>query len=418
LTWRAASGGPARADDQIKEDRALARSWVMGDTFQSERPAGRFAWLFELPPKSERTMRMEALIARIRVMVMVVNTIILALLLDTSGMHMDAAWWLVSLGYLYSIPVALLEPYRRWRVFQTSLLTAGVDSAMIAVFVAVTGASESPFFLLYYLSVTAVALRFDLRQSVAACLWYATTYALVFLWTWDTGTNDAGILMMRLCYMLFISVGVGHLAREEKSRWKQIEEIERLNAENIKLHTRNERAARYDRLTGILNRAFFEKDAQRELRKARGSSTAYYSVLFCDIDRLKRVNDELGHEAGDRVLRQIGLALKRGLRGNDLIGRYGGDEFVALLPGLTREIAFERADQIIESVKTVNALLSEDLHIGMSVGIASYPFDAQDYHTLVRLADQAMYLAKRGGGNRVRTANDLRLFWEELPNTA
>jgi len=266
-------------------------------------------------------------------------------------------------------------------------------------------------------SIAAIAMRFDLRQAVVACIWYAALYSSVYLWTWDAGTDAAGVLIIRVAYIIFIAVGVGHLAREEKTRWQQIEEIGRLSAENEKLHTRNERAARYDRLTGILNRAYFEKDAQKELRKARGSATAYYSVLFCDLDHLKRVNDELGHEAGDRVLRQVGIALRRALRGHDLIGRYGGDEFVALLPGMTREIAFDRADQIIEAVRSVNAILSEDLHIGLSVGIASYPFDAQDYTTLVRLADQAMYLAKRAGGNRVRTANDLRLFWEEMPQS-
>jgi GGDEF domain-containing protein len=63
-------------------------------------------------------------------------------------------------------------------------------------------------------------------------------------------------------------------------------------------------------------------------------------------------------------------------------------------------------------------MLPEDLHVGMSVGIATFPFDADDYPMLVKLADQAMYLAKRDGGNRVRTANDLRLFWEMLPKSA
>jgi diguanylate cyclase (GGDEF)-like protein len=376
-----------------------------------------FAWLFELPPKSDRTMRMEALIARIRLMVLVVNTIALLFLLDTSGMRMNAVWFVVGFGYLYAIPTAILEPYRRWRVFQTSMLTAALDSLAIAGMIAVTGADGSPFYMLYYLSVAAIAMRFDLRQSVAACFWYAILYAFVYLWSWDASLDATGVLMLRLSYMLFISVGVGHLAREERTRWEQIEEIERLSAQNEKLHTRNERAARYDRLTGILNRANFEKEAHKELRKARGA-TSYYSVLFCDMDHLKRVNDELGHEAGDRVLRQVGAALKRTLRGNDLVGRYGGDEFVALLPGLTREIAYDRADQIIAAVQSVNSVLSDDLHIGLSVGIACYPFDAQDYTTLVRLADQAMYLAKREGGNRVRTANDLRLFWEEMPHTA
>jgi len=396
---------------------AVGQRMAGSQAAQHSNVARRFAWLFDLLPESERTMRMEALISRIRLMVLAVNTMALALLLDTRAMQMDAVWLLVALCYLYAIPMAVLEPYRRWRAFQTSILTAVLDSVAIAAFIAVSGASESPFYLLYYLSVAAIAMRFDLRQAVAACVWYAILYAFVYLWTWDAGTNEAGVLFLRLCYMLFISVGVGHLAREERTRWQQIEEIERLSAANEKLHTRNERAARYDRLTGILNRANFEKEAHKVLRKARGTAS-YYSVLFCDMDHLKRVNDELGHDAGDRVLRQVGAALKKSLRGNDLIGRYGGDEFVALLLGLTREIAYERADQIIAAVRSVNSLLSEDLHVGLSVGIASYPFDAQDYPTLVRLADQSMYLAKREGGNRIRSANDLRLFWEEMPHTA
>jgi diguanylate cyclase (GGDEF)-like protein len=362
-------------------------------------------------------MRMEALIARIRLLVIILNTFLFAFVFDASGWHRDAAWLVAGLAHLYAIPAAFLFPRRSWAVFRTSFVTALLDSVFLALWVAVTGASESPYFLLYYLSAVAIAMRFDLRQALVACLVYGFSYAVVYLWTWDQSANDAGELALRLAYMFFVSVCVGHLAHEETMRTAQMDEIERLNAENIKLHTRNERAARYDRLTGILNRAYFEKEAQRELRKARGS-TAYYSVLFCDMDHLKRVNDELGHEAGDRVLRQVGVALRRSLRGGDLIGRYGGDEFVALLPGLTREIAYDRADQLIAAVGSVNELLSEDLHIGLSVGIATYPFDAQDYTTLVRLADQAMYLAKRSGGNRVRTANDLRLFWEELPHSA
>jgi diguanylate cyclase (GGDEF)-like protein len=377
----------------------------------------RLGWLLELPPRTERTMRMEALIARMRLLVILVNSIALALLLDTSGWHMREAWWITSLTLLYAIPIALLQPYRRWRVFQTSMLTTAADAVATALFIAVTGATESPFYVLYYLTIASVAMRFDLRQAIVACFWFGVSYSCVYFWNWDASADSLGVLALRVSYMFFIAVGVGHLAREENTRARQIDEIERLNAVNQKLVNRNERAARFDRLTGILNRAYFEKDAAKELRKAK-SSNGYLSVLFCDMDHLKRVNDELGHDAGDRVLRAVGTILRQKLRANDLIGRYGGDEFVAVLPNLTRETGYDRAAGLVEAVAAVNETLPEHLHVGLSVGIATYPFDAQDYPTLVRLADQAMYLAKREGGSRARTATDLRLFWEELPSSA
>jgi diguanylate cyclase (GGDEF)-like protein len=360
-------------------------------------------------------MRMEGLIARLRMVVVVVNTIALAFLLDTTGWHMGVAWGFILFAFAYGIPLMILQPYRQWRVFQTSMLTAILDSIAIAGFISATGGAGSEFYLLYYLSVAAVAMRFDLRQSVVCCLLYAFTYAVAFFASWSPSADQFGVLAVRCSYMFILSVAVGHLAREENSRSRQVEEIERLNAENARLVSRTEKAARIDRLTGLLNRAYFEKDAQRELRRARGSG-GYLSVLFCDMDHLKRINDELGHDAGDRVLRQAGAALKRALRSQDLIGRYGGDEFVVVLPSLTRETAYDRADQLIEHLSTVNDGLPEHLQVGLSVGIATFPFDAQDYPTLVRLADQAMYLAKREGGSRVRTANDLRLFWEEAPS--
>ncbi len=379
--------------------------------------AGSLAWLFEMPPHSERTLRMETLIARLRLVIIVMNTALLAWFLDTSGMHLRATWWIVGLSYLYAIPFVFLQPYRRWRIFGTSMFSTLLDSLAIAGFIAVTGASHSPFFPLYYLSVAAVAMRFDIRQAMVACVVYAFSYAVVFATNWAVNADEAGILTMRIAYMFFISVGVGHLAREENSRSREVEVIEKLNAENAKLLSRNERAARIDKLTGLLNRAYLEKDAQRELRKTR-SAGGYLSVLFCDMDKLKRINDEMGHDTGDRVLRQVGSALRSKLRAQDMVGRYGGDEFVVVLPNLTRETAYDRAEQLIEAVRGVNDALPENMKIGLSVGVSTFPFDAPDYATLVKVADQAMYLAKREGGNRVRTSNDLRLFWEELPRTA
>lgn len=375
------------------------------------------AWLFEMPPHSERTVRMESLIARLRLVILAMNTLLLVFFLDTREMHLNEAWWITGLSYLYAIPFVFLQPYRRWRIFGTSMFSTLLDSLAIAAFIAATGAAHSPFFPLYYLSAAAVAMRFDIRQALVACSFYAFSYAIVYFLNWGGSGDEFGVLAMRLAYMLFISVGVGHLAREENARSQQVEVIERLNVENARLLSRNERAARHDKLTGLLNRGYLEKDALRELRRAK-SSGGYLSVLFCDMDRLKRINDEMGHDTGDRVLRHVGSALRSKLRAQDLVGRYGGDEFVVILPNLTRETAYDRAEQLIESVAQLNANLPANMDIGLSIGVSTFPFDAQDYSTLVKVADQAMYLSKREGGNRVRTANDLRLFWEEMPRPA
>ncbi len=386
-----------------------------GDIRQRQRPP--LAWLLDLPPRSERTVRMEALIARLRLMVLVLNSLMLVFFFDTSAMHMRAVWVMMAASFMYGIPIVVLQPYRRWRVFHTSMASSVLDSLLIAMFIGATGGGSSPFFPLYYLSAAAIAMRFDLRQAIVGCLVYAFTYAIAFFVTWDQSMRELGEIIIRDAYMLFVAVGVGHLAREENSRSQQVEVIERLNAENARLMSNKEKAARIDKLTGLLNRASLEKDALKEVRKAKAVGS-YLSVLFCDMDRLKRINDELGHDAGDRVLRQVGIALKRSLRPQDLIGRYGGDEFVVVLPNLTRETAFDRADALVAGIAALNESLPDDLNIGLSVGIATFPFDGADYTTIVKVADQAMYLAKNAGGSRVRTANDLRLFWEEMPKAS
>jgi diguanylate cyclase (GGDEF)-like protein len=375
------------------------------------------AWLLELPPHSERTMRMESLIARLRLVVVSANAFALVVFLDTSGWQMGLTWALVIFAFAYGGLIVALRPYRRWAVFETSMATALLDSVVIAAFIASTGGDRSPYYLLYYLSLTAIGMRFELRQVVAMSGLYAASYAVVFLWSWDPAMDAFGQLFLRSAYMGLVAVSVGHLAREETSRSLQVEAFEKLHEENRKLMSKREKEARIDRLTGLTNRASLEKDAHKALRRVR-STGGYLSVLFCDMDRLKAINDELGHDAGDRVLRQAGTLIRRALRSQDLVGRYGGDEFVVVLPNLTRETAFERADHLIAGFKQINEMLPEDLHVGLSVGIATYPFDAEDYPTLVKLADQAMYLAKRDGGNRVRTSTDLRLFWETIPRTA
>jgi predicted signal transduction protein with EAL and GGDEF domain len=301
----------------------------MGMRQSSSEGNGQQPWLAWMPELSHsaRTLRMETLIARLRLVVVAVNAFLLAFLLDTEGWNMQWAWGLVLVTAIYGLAVVLIQPYRRWRLFQTSMLTALADSTVIAVFIAVTGGASSPFYLLYFLSAAAIAMRFDMRQALAACGIYSAMYGIVCIWSWDWTSDALGQLVMRCAYLFIMGVAVGHLAREETSRSVEVEAFEKLTAEKEKLLTKREKEARIDRLTGLTTRGAMEKDALRALRKTRAAG-GYMSVLFCDMDRLKQINDELGHDAGDRVLRTAGHALKRGLRPQDLVARYGGDEFV------------------------------------------------------------------------------------------
>ena len=110
-------------------------------------PASLRSWLLDAAPQSERGVRMEALIARLRLVVLVVNSIMLAFVLDTSGMRTDVAWGIIGLTFAYAVPAVVLQPYVRWRLFRISLLTAAADSAVTATFIAATGAAGSPFFI-------------------------------------------------------------------------------------------------------------------------------------------------------------------------------------------------------------------------------------------------------------------------------
>src|SRR5207244_685514 len=107
------------------------------------------------------------------------------------------------------------------------------------------------------------------KQAIVVCFVYAFTYCLAYFSTWSMSGQEFGEVTLRTAYMFFIAVGVGHLAREENTRSREVNVIEQLNAENARLLSKNERAARIDRLTGLLNRGHLEKEALRELRKTK-----------------------------------------------------------------------------------------------------------------------------------------------------
>ncbi len=168
---------------------------------------------------------------------------------------------------------------------------------------------------------------------------------------------------------------------------------------------RHEFAANHDPLTGIPNRAYLTHrfDPIVNEIEAHGRSSA---VLFLDLDGFKRVNDGHGHGVGDRLLQLVAARLRNALRDDDLLARYGGDEFIALLSVSRAADAQVVADKLLRVLRDPFAVESLTLRIGASIGIAIAPRDGTTMDDLVRAADEAMYRAKRGQKPSARGATD------------
>ena len=156
-----------------------------------------------------------------------------------------------------------------------------------------------------------------------------------------------------------------------------------------------QRLAATDGLTRIANRRSFEAALERELARATRSAE-YVSLVMVDIDHFKDLNDTLGHQAGDGVLREAAAALARECREFDTPARYGGEEFAVILPGCGPQQAHEIAERLRRAV----CLTTTQTPITASAGVATFPAHAGDAETLVRAADEALYASKRAGRDR------------------
>ena len=171
--------------------------------------------------------------------------------------------------------------------------------------------------------------------------------------------------------------------------------------ENARLHRLAERQAATDELTGLPNRRLFMRALGAEVARSRRGRTTF-SVVLIDLDNFKAVNDRFGHDAGDRVLRELADVLRRVMRESDVAARLGGEEFACLLPATDGEGARVLAERIRADLadRTITLPDSRVVSATASLGVASYP-RAKSADALLRLADRALYEAKAEGKNRV-----------------
>jgi diguanylate cyclase (GGDEF)-like protein len=179
-------------------------------------------------------------------------------------------------------------------------------------------------------------------------------------------------------------------------------ELAKRNREAALLREKLHEQAMHDKLTGLYNRHYVEEWFGLELRRAQRHGRPVAAIML-DVDHFKRFNDSFGHEAGDLVLREVAGALRRSTRGSDVASRYGGEEFLVLLPECPFDAALRKAEQLREEIAKLD-LRYGDRPLGpvtVSLGVAAFPDHAKESEELLRHADEALYLAKQSGRNRI-----------------
>lgn len=265
-------------------------------------------------------------------------------------------------------------------------LQALLALAFATTLVALTGGLSSPFTFAFPLIVGAGALLVQPRIALVLAILTTAAYLLAGLVVDPTPEIGPLIQMVVTLTGVYLLAYIGASVGREQRRARDAA---------IRLST-------VDSLTGLYNRTFFFTALEREIARGDRSGRAFCLVM-ADLDDLKSINDRFGHIAGDQVLRAVADTIRNGVRKIDVAARYGGDEFVALLPETDPTGGWVLAEKIRLTVAE-QGLSGVDPGPTVSVGVVSYPADGRSADALLVSADRAMYASKRGGKNRVARA--------------
>jgi diguanylate cyclase (GGDEF)-like protein/PAS domain S-box-containing protein len=185
------------------------------------------------------------------------------------------------------------------------------------------------------------------------------------------------------------------------SMWSDVTDRLRVENEVKALNDLLRNQAIRDPLTGLFNRRYLEETLERELEMAQRQGYEV-SLIMGDIDHFKAINDTFGHQAGDEVLRRFSELIQLSSRASDVCCRYGGEEFLLVLPNVSEEIAAQRAEEIrLAIAQTPIRVGTTDIRVTLSFGVATYPAHGDSAEILVAAVDAALYMAKSSGRNQV-----------------
>jgi diguanylate cyclase (GGDEF)-like protein len=266
------------------------------------------------------------------------------------------------------------------------IVEGSVAITFATLLVLLTGGSRSPFFFTFPLLVGGAALvvspRVTFGLSAIASLGYLLAIAPPGSGPIEPVTvATAGINLTALVLLAYVAMVIA--TEQRRSRDAAI------------------RLSTIDPLTGLYNRNFFFAAVDREIARSARSNRGF-CLLMMDLDELKTINDKNGHYFGDLVLRGVGEVIRSGVRKIDTAARYGGDEFVVVLPETDPTGAYVLAEKVRIGVTELDVpVAGTRIEPSISVGVVSYPDDGRTSDELLISADQAMYASKRGGKNRV-----------------
>ena len=365
----------------------------------------RSLWSRPDPVLAQAAVAGELLVARIRLGL--ASVLLLIPLINTLFFPDDPKEAFVGLSltggtFLLSLIVFILirrEYNPSWLSFASSSFDVTLVSGALTLFLLLnephTAVNSKVVFEGYFLAIAGTSLRYDKRVCITAGALAFFEYLTIVSFAathWDLNSLkyapfNYGVFgwsnqISRLIIMLTASLlSLALVARSQKL---------------LQMATR-------DPLTGLFNRGYVDDRLSVELSRARRYGKVL-AIAVIDADRFKSLNDMYGHLAGDAVLRKIGELLHDSFRQSDTSGRYGGEEFVVILPETDLEAAYTKIEVLRETVAGASFALGahgENVQVTISAGLACFPDDGVDAADLFALADERMFHAKREGRNRV-----------------
>ena len=325
-----------------------------------------------------------------------------------------ATWVLLGFSFLVYPQLAYLHGRKASDPRRAEIVNLGIDAGLYGLWTAALGFPYWVAFILF--TAASVNLTFFLGLpgfwlALVVYLASAGVGGVLTGWHMHPDAEPTATIIGMVLLTVYLAATVTEAHRRATQLYEQRlltraaeREVRHQLAENRALQEHLRELAHRDPMTGLFNRRYLEPTLAREVAKAQHERSSL-AVMVIDVDHFKKVNDTYGHQAGDAVLTELGRLLREGCRGEDVACRFGGEEFVVMVPRLGAEGAAERAEAWRRAFAAAAVAHEGELITAtLSIGLALYPDNGSTAEELIGSADAALYRAKHGGRNRVERA--------------